>query len=122
MKKKAIFLQLGSGNIFTLPLKYESIEKRSLFYYIACAVNVKLSKEKMTTVEASMRLDAIASAGFGMSRNKMASAISSNDVRVNWKEITQASHNVKAGLIAVRGKGKLEVEKVSITMKTTLSC
>ena len=75
-------------------------------------------KKEMTTVEASLRLDAIASAGFGMSRNKMASAISSNDVRVNWKEITQASHNVKAGdLIAVRGKGRLEVGDVSVTKK-----
>ena len=75
-------------------------------------------KKEMTTVEASMRLDAIASAGFGMSRSKMASAIAGKDVRVNWKEITQASHNVKAGdLIAMRGKGRLEVGEVSITKK-----
>jgi photosystem II S4 domain protein len=75
-------------------------------------------KKEMTTVEASLRLDAIASAGFGISRSKMASAISSNDVRVNWKEITQASYNVKAGdLIAVRGKGRLEVGEVSVTKK-----
>jgi photosystem II S4 domain protein len=76
------------------------------------------TKKEMTTVEASLRLDAIASAGFGMSRSKMASAISSNDVRVNWKEVTQSSYNVKAGdLIAVRGKGRLEVGEVSVTKK-----
>ena len=76
------------------------------------------SKKEMTTVEASMRLDAIASAGFGMSRSKMASAISGGDVRVNWKDITQSSYNVKAGdLIAVRGKGRLEVGEVSVTKK-----
>ena len=75
-------------------------------------------KKEITTVEASLRLDAIASAGFGMSRSKMATAISSKDVRVNWKEITQSSHNVKAGdLIAMRGKGRLEVGEVSITKK-----
>lgn len=75
-------------------------------------------KKEMTTVEASMRLDAIASAGFGMSRSKMANAISAKDVRVNWKEVTQSSYNVKAGdLIAVRGKGRLEVGEVSITKK-----
>ncbi|MEM8831368.1 MAG: photosystem II S4 domain protein [Cyanobacteria bacterium P01_G01_bin.19] len=75
-------------------------------------------KKEITTVEASMRLDAIASAGFGMSRSKMANAIASNDVRVNWKEVTQSSHNVKAGdLIAMRGKGRLEVGEVSITKK-----
>ncbi len=76
------------------------------------------TKKEMTTVEASMRLDAIASAGFGMSRNKMADAITGKDVRVNWKEITQSSYNVKEGdLIAVRGKGRLEIGEVSVTKK-----
>ncbi len=75
-------------------------------------------KKEMTTVEASMRLDAIASAGFGMSRSKMANAISAGDVRINWKDITQASYNVKSGdLISVRGKGRLEVGEVSVTKK-----
>lgn len=76
------------------------------------------TKKEMTTVEASMRLDAIASAGFGMSRSKMADAITGKDVRVNWKEITQSSYNVKEGdLIAVRGKGRLEIGEVSVTKK-----
>ena len=62
-------------------------------------------KKEMTTVEASLRLDAVASAGFGMSRSKMADLIASGDVRVNWKEITQASYSVKTGdLVAIRGK------------------
>ena len=75
-------------------------------------------KKEMTTVEASMRLDAIASAGFGMSRSKMADAITAKDVRVNWKEVTQASYKVKSGdLISVRGKGRLEVGEVSLTKK-----
>ncbi len=75
-------------------------------------------KKEMTTVEASMRLDAIASAGFGMSRSKMAEAIAAKDVRVNWKEITQSSYNVKSGdLISVRGKGRLEIGEVSLTKK-----
>ncbi len=75
-------------------------------------------KKEITTVEASMRLDAIASAGFGISRSKMADAISNKDVRVNWKEVTQSSYNLKAGdLIAMRGKGRLEVGEVSITKK-----
>lgn len=65
-----------------------------------------------------MRLDAVASAGFGMSRSKMAGLISSGDVRVNWKEISQSSYTVKAGdLVAIRGKGRLEIGEVSITKK-----
>ena len=75
-------------------------------------------KKEMTTVEASMRLDAIASAGFGMSRSKMAGAISAGDVRINWKEVTQSSYAIKSGdLISMRGKGRLEVGEVMVTKK-----
>ncbi len=75
-------------------------------------------KKEMTTVEASMRLDAIASAGFGMSRSKMADMITKGDVRVNWKPITQTSRTVETGdLIAIRGKGRLEIGDVAVTKK-----
>jgi photosystem II S4 domain protein len=75
-------------------------------------------KKEITTTEASMRLDAIASAGFGMSRGKMAEMITGGDVRVNWKDTTSSSAQVKSGdLIAVRGKGRLEVGEVMVTKK-----
>lgn len=75
-------------------------------------------KKEMTTVEASMRLDAIASAGFGMSRSKMVDLINTGDVRVNWKATKQASHPLKSGdLVAIRGKGRLEIGDVAITKK-----
>ena len=75
-------------------------------------------KKELTTVEASLRLDAIASAGFGMSRSKMVTLVNGGNVRVNWKTITQASHSLKAGdLIAIRGKGRLEVGDIHITKK-----
>lgn len=105
------FLEMNLTQVRSVPVKTRPIEWTEL--------RVQPPKKKqMTTVEASMRLDAIASAGFGMSRSKMASLISGGDVRVNWKEITQASYNVKAGdLIAIRGKGRLEVGEVSMTKK-----
>ena len=75
-------------------------------------------KKEITTVEASLRLDSIASAGFGVSRSKMVDLINAGDVRVNWKEITQASHSVKPeDLIAIRGKGRLQVGEIAITKK-----
>ncbi len=75
-------------------------------------------KKEMVTVEASMRLDAVASAGFAMSRSKMVDLIDGGDVRVNWKDITQTSYNVKSGdLIAVSGKGRLEIGEVAVTKK-----
>jgi photosystem II S4 domain protein len=75
-------------------------------------------KKELTTVEASLRLDALASAGFGMSRSKMVDLISGGDVRVNWHDITQPSHNLKVGdLVAIRGKGRLEIGEIAITKK-----
>jgi photosystem II S4 domain protein len=75
-------------------------------------------KKELTTVEASLRVDAIASAGFGMSRSKMVDLITGGDVRVNWKEITSSSLILKAGdLIAIRGKGRVEVGEVMVTKK-----
>jgi RNA-binding protein YlmH len=65
-----------------------------------------------------LRLDAIASAGFGLSRSKMVSFIAAGDVCVNWKTITQTSHALQAGdLVTVRGKGRLEIGDVKITKK-----
>jgi RNA-binding protein YlmH len=48
----------------------------------------------------------------------MVSLIDGGDVRVNWKEVTQASYQLKSGdLIAIRGKGRLEVKDMTITKK-----
>ena len=75
-------------------------------------------RKEITTVEASMRLDALASAGFGMSRSKMVDMINKGDVRVNWKPVTQSSRTLATGdLVAIRGKGRLEVGEMAITKK-----
>lgn len=105
------FLQTHLTQVRSVPVKTQPIEWSEL--------KVREPKKKeMTTVEASMRLDAIASAGFGLSRNKMTELISAGDVRVNWKDITQASYLLKSGdLIAIRGKGRLELGEVSVTKK-----
>lgn len=105
------FLQTSLTQVRSVPVKTQGIQLSEL--------KIREPKKKdLTTVEASMRLDAIASAGFGMSRSKMADLINAGDVRVNWKEITQASHSVKPNdLIAIRSKGRLEVGEVQITKK-----
>ncbi|AFZ18426.1 photosystem II S4 domain protein [Allocoleopsis franciscana] len=105
------FLETQLTQVRSVPVKTRPIDLSEL--------KIREPKKKeMTTVEASMRLDAIASAGFGMSRNKMADLITGGDVRVNWKDISQASHIVKSGdLIAIRGKGRLEIGEVAVTKK-----
>ncbi|NET59932.1 MAG: photosystem II S4 domain protein [Symploca sp. SIO2E6] len=105
------FLEANLTQVRSVPVKTQRIELSEL------KIREPKKKER-TTVEASMRLDAIASAGFGTSRNKMVELINSSDVRVNWKEVTQASYLVKSGdLIAIRGKGRVEVGEVNVTKK-----
>lgn len=107
----ADFLQTSLVQVRSVPVKTQIIDFSEL--------KVRPPKKKeLTTVEASLRLDAIASFGFGMSRSKMVDAINNGDVRVNWKEVTQASHNLKTGdLISFRGKGRVEIGEISITKK-----
>lgn len=105
------FLQTSLVQVRSVPVKTQPIALSEL------RVRAPRKKE-MTTVEASLRLDALASAGFGMSRSKMADLITGGDVRVNWKPVTQSSYTVQSGdLIAIRGKGRLEIGAVSITKK-----
>jgi photosystem II S4 domain protein len=105
------FLSFSLTQVRSVPVKATLIEFDQLHIR-------EPKKKELTTVEASMRLDAIASAGFGMSRSKMVDLINANDVRVNWKEIAQSSHLVKSGdLIAIRGKGRVEVGEVAVTKK-----
>lgn len=74
--------------------------------------------KEVVSVEASLRLDAVASAGFGMSRSKMTELIHQAEVRVNWKTIEQPSYTLKVGdLIAIRGKGRLTLDDVMVTKK-----
>jgi RNA-binding protein YlmH len=48
----------------------------------------------------------------------MADLISAGDVRVNWKSISQPSHTLQSGdLVAIRGKGRLEIGDVAVTKK-----
>ncbi|XP_021997395.1 putative RNA-binding protein YlmH isoform X2 [Helianthus annuus] len=70
------------------------------------------------TVEASMRIDAIASAGFKISRSKLVGLISDGDVRVNWVTVTKNNTTIKSGdMISVSGKGRLKIGEVNETKK-----
>lgn len=105
------FLAMNLQQVRSVPVKTQQIDFSEL--------KIREPKKKeLTTVEASLRLDAIASAGFGMSRSKMVELIDGGDVRLNWKDVSQASAHVKTGdLIAIRGKGRLEVGEVAVTKK-----
>ena len=75
-------------------------------------------RDAFTSVEASMRLDAVASAGFRMSRSKMSAHIAAGAVRVNWREGCKPKTTVGSGdVISLRGKGRVEVGDVGETKK-----
>ncbi|MFW6381336.1 MAG: RNA-binding protein [Bacillota bacterium] len=67
------------------------------------------TREIKATV-ASMRLDAVASAGFGDSRNKISREIKNEKVKLNWKPETDPAQTVDIeDLISIRNRGRVEV-------------
>ncbi|MHB1421255.1 MAG: YlmH family RNA-binding protein [Bacillota bacterium] len=68
---------------------------------------------------ASLRLDILASAAFGVPRSKMAGEIKAEKVKVNWQVIADPDHKLSEGdLISCRGRGRLVLDKVrGITKK-----
>ncbi len=72
----------------------------------------------INTVEASKRVDAIASAGFGLSRSKITAQIKKGYLRVNWELNDQPSKSVNIGdIIHLEKKGSLKILNIDITKK-----
>ncbi|KAK1395593.1 putative RNA-binding protein YlmH [Heracleum sosnowskyi] len=70
------------------------------------------------TVEGSLRLDAIASAGYKISRSKLVDLISNGDVRINWTSVSKNNTTIKTGdMISVNGKGRLKIGEINPTKK-----
>jgi RNA-binding protein YlmH len=76
------------------------------------APSERKSKEISATV-ASLRLDAVAAAGYGISRAKMSAAIASEKVQLNWQSCRDTSRAVREGdVISFKGRGRLEISEV----------
>ncbi len=72
----------------------------------------------INTVEASTRIDAIASAGFGLSRSKITTQIKNGCLRLNWALNDKPSKPVNIGdLIHLERKGSLKVLNIDKTKK-----
>ena len=79
---------------------------------------VPRSPRELSSVEASLRLDAVASAGFGLSRNRMADLIRAGAVRVNWAAVTSPSRELACGdRVRLDGRGELEVLEIQPTKR-----
>ncbi|XP_031495928.1 uncharacterized protein LOC116261351 [Nymphaea colorata] len=72
----------------------------------------------LKSIEASLRVDAVASAGFQISRTKLGNMISNGDVRVNWTPVTKSGTTLKTGdMVSVSGKGRLKIGEITTTRK-----
>lgn len=74
-------------------------------------------KEVRTTV-ASLRLDAVAAAGYGVSRTRMAREIKAERVKLNWRPVRDPAREVGPGdVVSIRGRGRVVVEAVEGTTR-----
>lgn len=78
---------------------------------------------RMERTVAANRLDTVAAAAFGLSRNRISSAISSGKVFINGREILSASVVVKEGdIISLRGEGKVRLKEIGGLTKKGRIC
>lgn len=72
----------------------------------------------ITATVAALRLDAVAAAGYGVSRSRMADEIKGQNVKLNWQEAKNASQAVNEGdIISFRSRGRVEVAEIRGTTK-----
>lgn len=73
---------------------------------------------RLSSVEASLRLDAVGSAGFGVSRSRMSALIRQGAVRLNWQPVSSPSKELVCGdRVQVQGRGELLLERAELTQK-----
>ena len=74
--------------------------------------------KQIVCIEASTRLDAVASAVFGISRSKLVKLVDNNNVMVNWKVNNNSAYPLKIGEeIALKDGGKIFIENIEATAK-----
>lgn len=70
------------------------------------------TKDIRATV-ASLRVDAVAAAGFGVSRSRAAADIEADKLKLNWQSVKNAAQSLKAGdILSMRGRGRVEVVEI----------
>lgn len=125
------------GDIAFVPEGAQLVVEKSLVNYLsgnltqigAAPVTVtEIAREELLQKEekvklinatvADLRLDAVAAAGYGVSRSRMADEIKELNVKVNWKEAKKPAQPVNEGdVLSFRGRGRVEVEEIKGTTK-----
>lgn len=78
--------------------------------------NIEPKEERVKEIRAtvaSLRIDSIVAAGFGLSRTKASQEIDIDKVRLNWQAVKNSAQTIKQGdTISMRGRGRLEVAEI----------
>lgn len=78
----------------------------------------KKQEKLISSTVASLRADAIASSGFGISRTKILDYFKSQRVSINWETIQNpAKLLIEGDVVSIRGLGRMVLEKVGGTTK-----
>jgi photosystem II S4 domain protein len=102
----ADYLLSSWNQVHRVSISVQEIDEEQL------AVEPERIKEIKATV-ASLRLDAVASEGFGTSRTKMAREIKAERVKLNWKPVSNPALSVSEGdVLSIRGRGRVVVSQV----------
>ncbi|MGM0409930.1 MAG: RNA-binding protein [Bacillota bacterium] len=97
------FIKMKLKYVNEVPVEVSEIKREDII------IPTQHTKEIKATVP-SMRLDAVASAGFGDSRNKISRDIKNEKIKLNWRIEDDPAHDVEVNdMISLRGKGRVEV-------------
>ncbi|WP_320667068.1 photosystem II S4 domain protein [Prochlorococcus sp. MIT 1307] len=108
----SLYLNNKTGRVRDVQILCEAVNSKEL------NLPIQRIPKRLCTVEASRRLDAIASAGFGISRAKIIKQIKEGRLRLNWKGINKVNKTLGVGdRIQLEGKGRLEVLSLELTKR-----
>ena len=111
-RKSANSISQKIGKLREVEVKIEAFDVSDL------ELPFKRPEKVIYTVEASTRVDAIASAGFGLSRSKTTNKIKQGCLRLNWEINAQPSKSLAIGdLIHLEKKGSLKILDIDKTKK-----
>ncbi len=99
----AAFIKDSLEQVGSLPVKIEFMPLK----------DIKAPERRVTAIRitaASLRLDKIIAAGFGLSRADAADLIRSGAVQVNWREEQRTDREVPVGaVLSLRGRGRIRL-------------
>ncbi|WP_347488300.1 YlmH/Sll1252 family protein [Desulfoscipio sp. XC116] len=99
------FIKVGLTGVGRVRVTVQEISRAAL------KPPVRDYREIKVTVQ-SLRLDAVASCGFGLSRTKMAREIAAGKIYLNWRPCLNPSAPIRSGdMISARGRGRVAVEQ-----------